>query len=81
MRLYTEEQVREAMIEARLSPWLKTDFWLQALTPIELPSEEEIDKASPSGTNNSYEIGLVCGFQQGAEWVINQIKQQDNGQN
>jgi len=77
MKLYTEEDVMVAMqLSDAGSSYTKA---IAALTPIELPSEEDIDEASPSGTTNSYEIGLVCGFQQGAEWVINQIKQQDNG--
>lgn len=71
MKLYTEEQVKEAMIEARISPWLKTDFLLQNYTPIELPSDEEIKaQVEPMGT-----LGDI-GFIEGAKWVIEQIKQQ-----
>lgn len=72
MKIYTEEQVRKAMIEARLSPWLKTDFLLQDFTPIELPSDEEIDKQLPNGMEGNY----VSGFYDGVDWLIEQIKQQ-----
>ena len=76
MKLYTEEQVKHAMIEARISPWLKTDFLLGDYTPIELPSDEEIDKATPSDTKTDYHLGFMYGFEDGAKWVINYINQQ-----
>jgi hypothetical protein len=75
MKLYTEEQVKHAMIEARISPWLKTDFLLQDYTPIELPSDEEIwEKIEDS----AYSLEYDTGFAQGVKWIIEQIKQQDN---
>ena len=73
MKLYTEEQVKHAMIEARLSPWLKTDFLLEDYNPIELPSDEEIDKQSEI-FNHVANRDIFFG---GAKWVINNIKQQD----
>ena len=75
MKLYTEEQVKHAMIEARISPWLKTDFLLQDYMPIELPSEEEIDDKIEY-SNYSLEYG--AGFKFGIEWLINCIKSQNN---
>jgi hypothetical protein len=50
------------------------------LTPIELPSEEEIEKAYEfSGSWTEKEImQRSTSFQHGAKWVIAQIKQQDN---
>jgi hypothetical protein len=75
MKLYTEEQVKHAMIEARISPWLKTDFLLQDYTPIKLPSDEEIwEKIEDS----AYSLEYDTGFAQGVKWIIEQIKQQDN---
>ena len=75
MKLYTEEQVKHAMIEARISPWLKTDFLLQDYTPIELPSEEEIDDKIEY---SSYSLEYGAGFKFGIEWLINCIKSQNN---
>jgi hypothetical protein len=87
MKLYTEEQVKHAMIEARISPWLKTDFLLQDYTPIELPSDDEIDKESfivnPPKLQNDYSkdydddnIQYRVEWVDGANWIINKIKQQ-----
>lgn len=76
MKLYTEEQVMKAMMEARLSPWLKIDFLLQDFTPIELPSDEEIDNLIEI---SEYSHEYDAGFSMGAKWVIEQIKQQSDG--
>ena len=43
MKLYTEEQVREMLENAGRYP-RQIDFLLENLTPIELPSDEEIKK-------------------------------------
>ena len=43
MKLYTEEQVREMLENAGKYP-RQIDFLLENLTPIELPSDEEIKK-------------------------------------
>lgn len=81
MKLYTEEQVRYLI--GHLDPLLRGDDWCElfhSLTPIELPSDEEIEEASPIVNINShdYYFGHKDGFIEGAEWVIEQIKQQDN---
>jgi hypothetical protein len=73
MKLYTEEQVKHAMIEARISPWLTTDFLLGDYTPIELPSEFEIDDKIE---DSSYSFEFDAIFKFGVEWTINHIKQQ-----
>ncbi len=72
MKLYTEEQVKHAMIEARISPWLTTDFLLGDYAPIELPSDEEIENIAASHDGLFYEFEFI----DGAKWVINHIKQQ-----
>ena len=74
MKLYTEEQVRQAMQDAMIPSIYQMDLWGQ-LTPIELPSDEEINKISFKGLTLATQIS---GFQMGAKWVIGQIKQQDN---
>jgi len=74
MKLYTEEQVVRAMSLAVYNKYEKYMEVLDLLTPIELPSDEEI------GLRTSYfkfEKNKQV-FYNGAKWVIEQIKQQDN---
>ena len=67
MKLYTEEQVREAMSSARVMlPRYDNDIIL-SLTPIELPSDEEIEE-----TFTFYPQIIV-----GAKWMKEQILKQD----
>lgn len=75
MKLYTEEQVRKAMLALNDIKYMyhSDDDIFDLLTPIELPSEEGIKaQVEPMGT-----LGDI-GFIEGAKWVIEQIKQQDN---
>lgn len=80
MKLYTEEQVRKAIELSRDThqegkPYLERDEYdysieevVDLLTPIELPSEEEIvDKALEVQWSNTL-------FQDGAKYVINKIQ-------
>ena len=84
MKLYTEEQMKDAILESFLStyPTNGNDI-LSKYKPIELPSDEEIDNQIAeelSGFEESecdYEYS--GGFEYGAKWVIEQIKQQDIG--
>lgn len=77
MKLYTEEQVIEAIIRAKVSNEYAEEIVkniLSDLTPIELPSDEEIYK-------NSFKLDVIYwhdGFLAGVDWLINHIKQQDN---
>jgi hypothetical protein len=75
MKLYTEEQVRHAIKMARSSynifttPFIyNQDEVLQQLTPIQLPSDEEIDTASLMISKDRKE------FLMGAKYVINKIQ-------
>lgn len=78
MKLYTEEQVRKAMSALNDIKYMyySDDDIFDSLTPIELPSDEEIEGACNEELN-----GLLStfGFRKGAKWVIEHIKQQDNG--
>jgi len=69
MKLYTEEQVRKAYKDGNRDGFnhicISADY-LNFVTPIELPSEEEIEEK-------------LAFHAHGARWVINRIKQQDNG--
>ena len=83
MKLYTEEQVKEAYLEG----WNDgkhdnigyIDRVIESLTPIELPSDEEIEEASPrlvQGVNDYY-VGHKGGFIDGADWMKEQILNQN----
>ena len=80
MKIYTEEQVRQAMQKAMIPSIYQMDLWGQ-LTPIELPTDEEIEKVSPIVDINAhdYYVGHKDGFDEGAKWVLEQIKQQADG--
>jgi hypothetical protein len=66
MKLYTEEQVRKAMMMAS-SVITDDDEVIAQLTPIELPSDEEIE-------NYARLHGLVHPFvSSGAKWMRNKI--------
>jgi hypothetical protein len=92
MKLYTEEQVRQMLFDlgdvlfnncqngiGEEEPETYFDGIIEQLTPIELPSDEEIEKAYEFlGTWTAKEImQRSTSFQHGAKWVIEQIKQQD----
>ena len=83
MKLYTEEQVRKILMSINTFRYISDSYIddiIDSLTPIELPSDEEIEKAYEFlGTWTAKEImQRSTSFQHGAKWVINRIKQQDN---
>ena len=69
MKLYTEEQVRKAI---RVAGQLvcEDEEIFASLTPIELPSDEEIDKVSLDFADQEY-------FSYGAKWIKEQILNQN----
>ena len=75
MKLYTEEQVREILKDTTRLSTLGISLYISELTPIELPSDEEIEKYVLSHKYDDMFENLII---QGAKWVIEQIKQQDN---
>lgn len=79
MKLYTEEEVREAMSEARYSFTTEKSYdeIVKSLTPIELPSDEEIYNATPFHDDTEYSIGEHHGFKKGAKWVKDKILNQN----
>ena len=87
MKLYTEEQVKEAYLEG----WNDgqndnigyIDRVINSLTPIELPSDEEVleecnklpfEKHVDCGLYND---GQIDGFELGAKWMKEQILNQN----
>ena len=78
MKLYTEEQVIHAVKMARSSSNIFTtpflydkDEILEYLTPIELPSYEEIETKIENMEGISLEIEV--GYRAGARWMLNKI--------
>ena len=66
MKLYTEEQVRLAMYFARGHNKMTDSQFIDSLIPIELPSDEEIQKES---LKSDFEYT----FRNGAKWMRDKI--------
>ena len=71
MKLYTEEQVKAIILKSRLTD-LTTDSLMLFETPIELPSDEEIDKKSYKLFHQNDNIGKGTWIY-GAIWMKEQI--------
>jgi hypothetical protein len=67
MILYTEEEVREAI---ELSDGRSIDEVLAGLTPIQLPSDEEIISENQLSEFNSEDVA----YYQGAKWMRDKIE-------
>ncbi len=78
MKLYTEEQVIKALFTYP-HPESTSEELLKDLTPIELPSDEEIKEAAPYVPQDShdYYYGEREGFKDGAKWMKEQILNQN----
>ena len=92
MKLYTEEQVKKAIADACADAWdnsFKVDVTkiLDSLTPIELPSDEEIEKRAweiywekypknffSDSTRPDLVIGYVRFYREFKEQILNQNK-------
>ena len=78
MKLYTEEQVRKAISYARS---ISADNYenppiervLNSITPIELPSDEEIDELLERKSSVNL-LGFITGVKWMKEQIINQNK-------
>ena len=71
MKLYTEEQIRKAIMIAENQKIPFTTIVTEHLTPIELPSDDEIhDECKIGGMDTNQQL---C-FQLGAKWMLNKIK-------
>lgn len=82
MKLYTEEQVRHAIKMARSSnnffttPFLyDQDEVLEILTPIKLPSDEEIGQAFKFLSEN---LEIRQALEHGAEWMRDKLTSGNN---
>ena len=75
MQLYTEEQVLKIIFTTKQWNNLSSDYLISTVTPIELPSNEEIkDKSFNKFTQSN---ARTC-FEEGAKWmrekILNQTK-------
>jgi hypothetical protein len=78
VKLYTEEQVRQMLIKITNSAPLNIDYLINEITPIELPSDEEIEKESFDLYANHIRYLLHLrqykAFKRGAKWMRNKIQ-------
>jgi hypothetical protein len=72
MKLYTEEQVIK-MIEKSRETGLTAEFLILATTPIELPSDKEINDSKFSSNAPIQEL-YNDGWEEGAKWMRNKIQ-------
>ncbi len=70
VKLYTEEEVVRAI---ELSDGRSTDEVLAGLTPIELPSDEEINDSKFSSNAPIQEL-YNDGWEEGAKWMRDKIQ-------
>ena len=76
MKLYTEEQVRQiqqAILCNHKDAVMDENYCLNVTTPIELPSDEEIEKLIPK-TDTLYETLGRIGMIIGAKWMRDKIQ-------
>ena len=73
MKLYTEEDIANAVMFGRWGGTTKKDYiqFLNSLTPIELPSDEDEEKAAFTLTKN---LQQHMGFNIGAKWIRDLIR-------
>lgn len=86
MKLYTEEQMIQAFNYGKtLEPFDCFEDMIDSLTPIELPSDDEICDEAESIAHNYFVMqrnhyqGLEEGAKRMAYWLMKRFKQQDNG--
>ena len=77
MKLYTEEQVNTMLSRARLhnqddTEMFTNEYLLSQETPIELPSDEEIEE-DMKGQSGEY----ACGWEDAFNWMKEQILNQN----
>jgi hypothetical protein len=73
MKLYTEEQIKKA-IDFFLSDETQKDKILETLTPIELPSDDDIKHCIGSVNYTEYDNGFIQGIKWMKEQILNQNK-------
>lgn len=86
MKLYTEEQMIHAFAYGKtLEPFDCFEDMIDSLTPIELPSDDDICDEAESiarvyySKDRSHHLGLEEGAKRMAYWLMKKFKQEDNG--
>ena len=80
MKLYTEQEVRKLLNEILMLSSSVEDA-INSLSPIELPSDEEIDKyVKSTGYYGHCTHEYHEGIEEGAKYVINKIQGGNNEQ-
>jgi hypothetical protein len=86
MKLYTEEQMLQAILDSFLSEYpTNANDILSKLTPIILPSDDDICDEAESIAHNYFVMqrnhyqGLEEGAKRMAYWLMKHFKQQENG--
>jgi hypothetical protein len=81
MKLYTEDQLKNALYEICISRDIDIFYELESVTPIELPSDDEICDEAESIAHNYFVMqrnhyqGLEEGAKRMAYWLIQKFKQ------
>jgi hypothetical protein len=74
MKLYTEEELRKHLYN-------HDESFFEKLTPIELPSDEEIKQESDEfELNSKVSLGMHISFENGAKWMRDKIQGGNNEQ-
>ena len=68
MKLYTEEQVNQIIDLAEFGRHTTNQELLSDFTPIELPSDDEIDESKFPSNSPEQEL-YNNGYEQGAKWM------------
>jgi hypothetical protein len=84
-KLYTEEQVRTIIGKAQMLNWddeflFSEDYLISSLTPIELPTDEEIEEFSHKKYMEVEDSRWFEPLQVGAKWMRNKIQGGNNEQ-
>lgn len=82
-KLYTEEEIRESLLKHQNASMFMSveqiDYLISELTPIELPTDEEIIKESDEFELNSrVSLGMHISFELGAKWMRDKIQGGNN---
>jgi len=76
MKLYTEEQVKKIIFNTKQWNNLSNDYLIATVTPIELPSDEDIEKEEREIRHYTI-YDCPEGFLDGAKWMKKQILNQN----
>jgi len=76
MKLYTEADLKKVISIYSEEYKTSTDEILKELnlTPIELPTDEEIWEAEPTEISGDFDLGVMQGFRHGAIWMRDKIQ-------